>query len=222
MEGYEGRCSVNARELLVNYPNVFAKKHEAYCASLNDYEWYDSIFDDFKEGGKAKGFVLEHINFSGFASQGDGACWAGDVDVAAFIKANYDLTEPKYHVLLALVEEGVATRHVSIYTSGRYCHENTMHIREGVDYFDDIDDNQCMKSGLYMGANISELFKAIGGLSLTNAIDDDILKAARSYAVELYRALEEEYDHLTTEESFIEHCEWNEVDFEVEVENQTV
>jgi hypothetical protein len=43
-----------------------------------------------------------------------------------------------------------------------------------------------------------------------------VQEEARDYAQDIYTQLEEEHDYLTSEESFIEHCECNDVQFDVE------
>ena len=42
-----------------------------------DYEWWDFVFEDATEIGKLMGIDIDQIYFSGFASQGDGACFEG-------------------------------------------------------------------------------------------------------------------------------------------------
>lgn len=42
-----------------------------------DYDWWDSVYDDAKNLGKALGIQIADIYFSGFWSQGDGACFTG-------------------------------------------------------------------------------------------------------------------------------------------------
>jgi len=41
------------------------------------YDWDQFITDDFKEKMNAIGFVVSNTYFSGFWSQGDGACFEG-------------------------------------------------------------------------------------------------------------------------------------------------
>lgn len=206
---------MNAQELKDKHPDVFAKEYNEWCFHGLGYDWWDSVYEQFKENGVAKGFDLEHIYFSGFWSQGDGACWTGDVDVAAFINANYDLTEPKYNVLLALVKQDCVGSRIVISTSGRHCHEKTMH-EGGLDFFGGLGGYLAMSEGVYKGALVDDLFEAIGGYDFLNEVCSDALQAAQDYAVDMYNALEEEYEHLTSEEQFIESCMCNEVDFEVE------
>lgn len=42
-----------------------------------DYEWWDGVFDLVKEAGECLGIDVDRIYFSGFGSQGDGACFEG-------------------------------------------------------------------------------------------------------------------------------------------------
>lgn len=46
-------------------------------ASADDTYWYENVFDDAKECLKLAGFRIDRIYFSGFSSQGDGACFEG-------------------------------------------------------------------------------------------------------------------------------------------------
>jgi hypothetical protein len=47
-----------------------------------DYEWYDCVESDFKEIGKILGIDVTKIFFTGFSSQGDGACFEGYYEYA--------------------------------------------------------------------------------------------------------------------------------------------
>jgi hypothetical protein len=53
-----------------------------------DYEWWDGAYDMAVEDGREKGFYIDKIYFSGFHSQGDGASWAGQVDVRQWLEKN--------------------------------------------------------------------------------------------------------------------------------------
>ena len=45
--------------------------------SLDGSDWYDYIFEDVKSVARILGIEIDHIYFSGFWSQGDGACFEG-------------------------------------------------------------------------------------------------------------------------------------------------
>ncbi len=51
---------------------------EWYREHMNDYEWWDHIYDEWKEELNDMGFYNVEIAFSGFWSQGDGASFTAD------------------------------------------------------------------------------------------------------------------------------------------------
>ena len=53
---------------------------------------------------------------------------------------------------------------------------------------------------------------------LSNLIDSVLQAYVDNISHQLYRDLRDEYEHLTSEESFIESCECNDVTFEIEGE----
>ena len=193
------------------HPEQFRKAYEEWTQA-DDYDWYEGVFDMVKEAGVKLGFEIEHIYFSGFWSQGDGASWVGNVDVATFIRQNYDLTEPKYNILLALIENSWCGHNAVIRRSGHYCHENTMYVSGTIELMSPFEEDTIDK-GVYQGAKVYDLYDAV-----KDEVDDlekDVLDAARSYACDIYTKLEEEYEYLKSEEQYIEYCECNDVVFDV-------
>lgn len=53
------------------------KAREWYREGALDYDWWGYIFDDAKTAGALLGITVDDINFTGFWSQGDGACFTG-------------------------------------------------------------------------------------------------------------------------------------------------
>ena len=51
-----------------------------------DYDWYDFIFDDWKTKLHGNGFENAEIYFSGFCSQGDGACFDAKLNLETLAK----------------------------------------------------------------------------------------------------------------------------------------
>jgi hypothetical protein len=45
-----------------------------------DYDWWECVYDDAKTIGALFGLDIDHIRFSGFWSQGDGACFEGSYE----------------------------------------------------------------------------------------------------------------------------------------------
>lgn len=53
------------------------KAREWYLESALNYDWWEYIYEDAIAIGKILGIEIERIYFSGFGSQGDGACFDG-------------------------------------------------------------------------------------------------------------------------------------------------
>jgi hypothetical protein len=180
---------------------------------VEDFEWWDDAYANFEEDAKAKGFEIgtrtvrttkdktyqkPEIYFSGFCSQGDGASFAGTVDLDKYIRAHLeDLIKAKIDVFTlrkilnndASVSDWEAETPI-ITQGGHYCHENTMDI-----------------SFNWRGETPPEIEKAF------TQMQDFILEDARDLAKELYKKLEEEHDYLTSDEAVIESLNANDQKF---------
>ena len=82
-------------------------KHHASFEPFPD--WYDSVYETAIEEGKTKGFDIDEIQFSGFWSQGDGACWEGYINLKKWVKTEAsDPNDPKLLMYLEMAEDGWA------------------------------------------------------------------------------------------------------------------
>ena len=102
------------------------------CRDINtDYDWYQFIFEDWTEKLERQGFLDARIYFSGFYSQGDGACFTCKIDLEKLLtgrrlKSVYKKAIDSYNNDYLSIE---------IKTSGHYSHEYTM----SLDYYDQKD-----------------------------------------------------------------------------------
>ena len=167
------------------------KAREWYRKGALDYEWWDGAFDTIREAGALLGIGVEEIHFSGFYSQGDGACFVGRYAYSkgwhAALKANFggDTRAELEQIGLALqkVQRPVfytATASI-IKRSHHYSHENTVEISVGAD---------------------------------NDRVDDDAIdEALRDFMRWSYRLLESEYDWLMSDEQVVESIRANEYTF---------
>lgn len=179
-----------------------------------DYEWWDHIYDAAKEDGEALGFSIHDINFSGFYSQGDGASWTGYVDMVRWLERNKQ-DDARAHVLIALMEENWVERKVEITRVGyQYAHSNTMRMeywgRVGPTFYDQ---DNTLERGIFEGISVANLLESIPEGAFQD-LADEALESARSYADEIYKRLEKEWDWLCSEEQIAETCEANEYLFD--------
>lgn len=183
-----------------------------------DYDWWDGVYEMAKEDGKERGFIIDDINFSGFSSQGDGACWKGYVDLPVFFNHFRERNDcpltPQQVLLLSSALEGIYDSHAGIGVSGNYyCHSGTMGIDWDHSY---LEGGTEIAKGAYRGMD-EGTFEEVWSLHAPD-IEKVILQAARDFADEIYKNLGKEHDCLTSEEAFKEACEANGYEFTEEGE----
>ncbi len=173
-----------------------------------DHGWWDSVYELFTEDMKAIGIRVDKMYFSGFWSQGDGACFEGCVrDWGLFLKSlGYD--DPLFIKHFSQHAE-FAVRH-----RGHYCHENctsfSAEFRLPEEYLDEEDFLQVYGYG-------EELRDAalIAALSLPensgDALEAQFTEAFKDHMRDLYHRLEEEYEYLTSDEVVLESLEANDM-----------
>lgn len=120
---------------LYTFKELNDKAKEKARAWWRELSAEDSLFsegpkEDLKEVAKHMGWKVTDTYFSGFSSQGDGACFAGEwaasrVNVASL--KGYAPKDEELHRIVAIIER-VATRNpeaiASVRQSGHYMHEN--------------------------------------------------------------------------------------------------
>lgn len=155
-----------------------------------DFEWWDSTYDCIIETGACIGIDIDKIYFSGFYSQGDGACFEGeyrynnkpienfntDKDLERIIKGLKELQKRSFYQLGARVKQ-----------SGHYMHENCTRIETWHNQRD-----------------------------ITLKEEEDLEELLRDFMRWIYRTLEQEYEYLTSKEAIIETIRANDYDFTVD------
>ena len=184
------------------------KAREAYISDdYPGYEWWDSTYEDAVRMGALMGVNINHrsrktmggkiirepeIHFSGFSSQGDGACFNGDYRFVPDAVKNIQ-QETTDEELLRIAQELTThqmTRRLlgreyfgaSITTSGNYSHSGTMRVELIMpDDEDDVDRQPYL------------------------TMEDDMTQLMRSFADWIYKNLEAEYDYLCSDE-YVDEC----------------
>ena len=212
------------------------RAREEYVESLA-YPWWDDVYEMAKEDGYEKGFVIENIYFSGFCSQGDGACWEGHVDICAWLRAHAPDTIG-VDALIALFHGGYIHKHMGVKLGkGHYFHEGMMtfdylEMDNGVADPDELDwaelssfTHEGQGAPILKGmtyANIVTLNTSDEAnpykVSNIHKLEEDIEESARDYAKRIYKQLQEEYEYLTSEEAVGEFYTDNDFTFTEEGE----
>lgn len=195
--------------------------------NVDDAYWYEPTTDYWKEKLEEIGFSDAEIQFSGFWSQGDGACFNGNVDAETFAKTHgynaaeielVQISDPQYKI--------VTVNH-------HYCHYNTRDVQFDCFYGPHPDDVEELRK--VIEAPREELPLLIGSLEEPEAVSlletriksgtdirpnfftelEEGMEAAREeLSKEIYRDMEKEYYYQTSDEVIIESLEDNNMEFD--------
>lgn len=183
---------------------------------VQDEEWWDYIYQRNQEAWGDMGIEVEQENmyFSGFYSQGDGAC---------FTKCgiNWGLLWPHLtgnYPFLARFKEHLPQP--ELHHSGRYYHEHSVSIdlNDGYSYSETAMCDAAIlerypKMTPYCQGGYTGNFEMWNDLALRfqdrfqfelNALEQEIIDLLRGLMAALYKDLEEEYDELTSDEYLTE------------------
>lgn len=161
----------------------------------NEHSEFDSqfIIDDYREILECIGFSDVKIYYSGFYSQGDGACFTGlyqyKKDWAKELKSHCDYKDiiKIGGRLQALQARYFYRLHCDIEHRGRYYYDNSV----------------SLSVSLSNNADISDY----------DGVHDEMLDIIQDISRAIYKALEGEYDYQNSMEFFIDACEVNEYEF---------
>lgn len=166
-----------------------------------DYDWHTYCIDDCKEIGNILGFEMKAIYFSGFYSQGDGACFTGrfsyNKGFLKKIKEYAPLDKELIQIasdLNELYRKSFYTVNGSISHRGHHSHERSMSL------------------------DISNYYNDIKG----HVQEDEWLDIIADFAKWIYKRLESEYDYLRSDESITDTLVNNEIDFEIDEDGELV
>jgi hypothetical protein len=192
-----------------------------------EHGWHEYVYENVKEEGADLGFDIGRMNFSGFYSQGDGACWSGHIDVVVWLRTHTEDSIAR-EAWIQLINEGWTDKRMPIGFDGRYSHSGTMNIGywEGLigdpDGIKDLEpDHQLMqRDTIFKGMTPLDLLNIITSSDFPYKSMADIAEAieqsAKDYADELYNRLRDEYEYITGEENLIEMCDINDWKFDEE------
>ena len=154
-------------------------------------DWYDAVYEDAITCGAILGIDIDRIYFSGFSSQGDGACFEGgytyakqsvkaikqhaplDTELHAIAERLRDIQRPYFYSLYASVKQ-----------RGHYMHEMCTDI--------EVHNDDC---------------------EVSDDTEESLKDALRDFMRWIYSSLNDEHDYLTSEEAIIETITANEYEF---------
>ena len=145
-----------------------------YARYEPSYEWWDSVFEDAKNIGALMGMEIEDIYFSGFSSQGDGACFEGNLSYQKGCVAAVKAWAPLDIELHKIAEAWTRAQKPLFYKgcgsvehSGRYNHA------------------MCTRFSL----------EGVDGRDLSDTAEESLIDVARDFMYWIYRQLKREYEY---------------------------
>jgi len=194
--------TITSVKTVYNFSELSEEAKEHVIETLHDINtdsnyWHDSTIDQFHSILNILGFNYTKIYYSGFWSQGDGACFTCDsfnyqAGSIKELKKEYPQWVELHEFLdtfMAALKKYFYNIDIKLTHSGMYYHENSVST--------DITIN---RDGAWISDEGHELF-------------EDIL---RDFMRLIYKSLEEEHDYLSSKESIIETIECNEYEFTAE------
>lgn len=196
---------LTARELSLQDPKRFRQEYLSWTDYTLDYDWHEYVEENFKSDMAHKGISVTRIYFSLSYSQGDYASFEGSISVDEWMAhKGYDETYPALY--LAVKDYGEFAN-----VSDRSHRGGSPRVN-----FDGHIIGNTYASGVFKGLDadawdelVNEQFSAAG-------LEDEMQSEVDDECRKLYRTLRAEYEHLTSEEAFIESCECNGITFEIE------
>ena len=159
-------------------------------SQVDSTEWYESTKEAFHKALELIGFYDVESYFTGFSSQGDGACFTGRYGYERgglkALKSEFP-TWKEMHELAKELQDLQSTYfykiEAKIKTSGRYCHSITM--------------------GIEMELNVSD--------GIYMEVEEQLLKLFRKMADLYYKDLEAQFDYLTSDSEVQAWLESNDI-----------
>ena len=162
-----------------------------YCNDPDDF-WSEGVLEDAKTAGALMGFDIENIYYSGFSSQGDGACFTGSIRYKKGALKNVKAYAPNDAELQRIAREWQSLQKSNFYALRASVKHRGHYWHEMCTTFDCEDTRHNY------------------GWLRDDATEEDIMKIARDFMRWIYRQLESAYEYETSEENISEMCRANE------------
>jgi hypothetical protein len=149
--------------------------------NVEDDAWYEHLLDEWKGTLEGLGYEVPRILFSGFGSQGDGACFEARVNIPAWLSRQG--LAGRFRRLARASQDGDAE--ITIRHSGRYYHAASTEVEEQ-----------------YEGSDAETAGELEEVMALIKAEKVDLSQ-------QIYRALEAEYTALTSDSAVADTIQGN-------------
>ena len=201
--------NITANDLRLKDAKRFQKEYLDWREYAADHLWWEYVYDGFREDVRPFGVTIgsNDMHFSIGYCQSDYAAFTGRIDVAEFMQEKgWDVEYPALYL--------------AVKDCGDYATVGYLRSSARVNY-----DGACIgntyPAGVFKNLDQDAWDELIEEQFYGAGLDDELQSYVDEVCKDLYRRLRDEYEHLTSEESFIESCEINEITFEIETEGET-
>lgn len=163
-----------------------------YDINVDTDSWYEFVYEDAKECGKLLGINIDNIYFSGFSSQGDGACFEG-----TYSHLKGSVKKIKHFAPKDTELHRIASALSAIQQKNGYKLESSV-----------------KHSGHYYHSNCTEIDVTKGNDYPNENTQDETARLLKDFMNWIYSSLENSYNELTSKKYIIETIEANEYTFE--------
>ncbi len=177
--------------------------------NVDNHDWWDCTYDCFKADMAAIGIRVDKMRFSGFWSQGDGACFEGAVEDWPLFLTTLGYSDAALIYAAENFDWSFTCRHNHYI----YCHHKTVEYGGDINLPDSVDDHYFADRYLEWGPDDIRTATMMTNTSKYTARDlsEEFITVFENHMLDLYKQLYQEYESLTSDEAVLEALEANEV-----------
>jgi hypothetical protein len=203
---------LTAQQLKERDPKRFEREHSSWQEHCLWDEWYETVEQNFTDEMAAHGVQVDRIAFSGFYSQGSYASFDGKVVVHKWMAAEtYDGGQTYAEAFPALYLATEQDRS-TVFVSSTHRGNASLSFEEKF--------NQTQPTGIFQHLDEDAWRELVEQQDDASNLESNIRWFIESKNNELFKQLQDEYEDLTSEESFIGSCECNEITFNLENDDE--
>lgn len=177
--------------------------------NVDNHDWWDCTYDCFKADMAAIGIRVDKMMFSGFWSQGDGACFEGAVEDWPLFLTTLGYSD----AALIYAAENFDWSFECKHDHHLYCHHKSVSYGGELNLPDSVDDHYFADRYLEWGPDDIRTATMMTNTSKYTARDlsEEFITVFENHMLDLYKQLYQEYESLTSDEAVLEALEANEV-----------
>lgn len=202
---------VTAAELKELDPRRFEKEYWDWTTYALWDEWTESTEEMFKEDVKPFGVNVERIEYD-IGGGGPQAIFLGAIALDEFME--------EYKVEGVPLSELYPALHLAVCEDGSWVRLTSNYRRLGMHL--DIREQVCVTDpmGIFSGLDVAAWEELVNDQWNECNLESHVRSFIDDKCGDLARDLQAEYEHLTSEEAFLESCEANEITFELESQDE--